>query len=173
MKKIIQQILLAASLVAVQVLVFDNLQLRGVASTFVSLSVYFFYLLVLPVGTSQVYLLIVSFLLGLTTDVFSDTLGIHAASCVFVGFLRPHVLRLFIGSEEQNKHTIPSIRAMGAMPFFYYPLILAFCFHFVLCSLECFTFYKFYFTFLRIIVSSFTSAVMMMFYQALFVRKIK
>jgi rod shape-determining protein MreD len=172
MKDIVWQILLMVLLVAVQVLVLDNLQLQGGISTFVAFNIYFFYLLILPLNTSYVYLLIVSFLLGLALDLFADTLGVHAATCVFVGFMRIQVLRIFFAnSREQNNYTVPSIYLMGSIPFIYYTLILSFCFHLALCSLEIFTFYKFYFTFIRIILSTLTSTIMMMIFQLLFVKK--
>jgi rod shape-determining protein MreD len=170
MRKIVRQALLALLLIALQILVFDNLQLRGVLSTYVSLSIYFFYLLILPIGMARTRLIIVAFALGFAIDIFSNMLGIHTAACVLVGFLRTHVLRMFNIGREKDKYIIPSTNTMGTLPFFYYTLILTFCFHFLLCSLEIFTFHKFYLTFVRIILSTLASTIIMMIFQALFVR---
>lgn len=51
----------------------------------------FFYvgfLLLLPVGLSRSYLMLIGFLVGLLVDVFTNTPGMHALSCVFVLFIR-------------------------------------------------------------------------------------
>ena len=171
MKDAFRQILWAALLVTAQALVFDNLQLRGGISTFVTFEVYYFYILLLPVATPQVNLLLGSFLLGFGMDLFADTLGIHAAACLLAGFVRIQTAHIFWTGKEQDQRLRPSIRQMGVIPFFYYTLILSFCFHFALCCLETFTFYKFYFTLLRIVASSIASAVIMVFVQTLFGKK--
>jgi rod shape-determining protein MreD len=171
MKEILRQILFAALLVCVQVLILDNLQLRGGISTFVAFSVYFFYILLLPAGMPQVYLLLAAFGLGLAVDLFSDTLGVHAAACVFAGFVRTRTLRVFMGGREHNQqHLRPSIHSMGLIPFLYYTLVVSFCFHFALESLEVFTFHKFYATFARIILSTIISTTIMMVLLVLFGR---
>jgi hypothetical protein len=171
--KILRQILLAALLVCVQVLILDNLQLRGGISGFVAFNVYYFYILLLPAGTPQLYLLLASFALGFAVDLFSDTLGIHVAACVFTGFARIHTLRFFMGGRELSQQNIrPSIYSMGPIPFLYYALIMSFCFHFVLCSLEVFSFHRFYVTIGRIFLTTVISALIMMVLQALLGRKI-
>jgi hypothetical protein len=172
MKEILRQILTIASLAALQVFVFDNLQLRGGISTFVSFEVYYFYILLLPVGMPQIALLVYAFLLGLGVDAFAGTMGIHAAACLLTGFLRIHFAPVFLGSREQNQQDLrPSIYSVGLIPFLFYTLMLSLWFHFALCLLESFTFYKFYFTLLRIFLSTVVSVIIMILFQVLFVRK--
>jgi hypothetical protein len=171
MKPILKHILLAALLVCVQVLIIDNLQLRGTMSTFISFSIYYFYIILLPSGISSLYLLLSAFCLGFAVDLFADTLGIHAAACVFTGFARIHLLGVFrsAGRREQPKIR-PSIHSMGTLSFLYYVVILSFCFFLALCSLEVFSFHKFYVTILRIILSTITSSLVIMLFQILLVR---
>ena len=51
----------------------------------------FFYvgfLLLLPLGISRSYLMLIGFLVGLAVDIFTNTPGLHALSCVFIMFIR-------------------------------------------------------------------------------------
>src|SRR5690606_16392741 len=56
-----------------------------------------------PVERNQMLLLLLSFLLGISIDFFSDSGGIHAAACVIIAYLRPLVLKFSFGvSYEYN-----------------------------------------------------------------------
>jgi hypothetical protein len=172
MKEILRQVLMAALLVGLQVLLLDNLQLRGAISTLVAFNVYYFYILLMPARLPQIYLLIAAFFLGLSVDLFADTLGIHAAACVFAGFVRIQTLPIFVGAKEQSvKQFRPSIHSMGLIPFLYYALVLSLCFHFALCMLEVFTMHKFYVTLFRIILTTIVNTLFIMVFQIMFAKK--
>jgi hypothetical protein len=162
MKYILRQILVASLLIILQVFVLDNLQTRGIMGTLIAFSVYFFYILTLPTGISQSHLFLVSFILGLAVDLFSDTLGIHIAACVFVAFARIQILPFFMGSRQQKQSARSSVYSMGIIPLLYYTLILSFCFHSALCMLEVFSFDYFYITIARIIIGSIISTLIML-----------
>ncbi len=69
----------------------------------------FFYvgfLLFLPLNTDKLVQLILGFLIGLTIDVFGDTLGIHSISCVFIMFARPYWIKISIGDQVDSNSFI-------------------------------------------------------------------
>ena len=99
-------------------------------------------------------MLIISFMLGLTLDMFYDTGGIHAASCVLTGYIRSGVLKLFSPRDGYESGTEPTIKYLGIPWFISYASILVFFHHFALFFLEIFRLNEFGFTFLKIICSS-------------------
>ncbi len=75
-------------LVLFQVLVFNNIQLGGYLNPYI----YVLFLLLMPFETPRWLLLVAAFTLGISIDVFSNTLGIHTSATVFMAFIRPFVL---------------------------------------------------------------------------------
>ncbi|MDR0712609.1 MAG: hypothetical protein LBF67_09755 [Prevotellaceae bacterium] len=165
--------LLAVALVAGQILLFNNLQLRGILNSFVAPCIYIFYIFILPMGIAKVRLLLASFMLGLAADIFSGTLGLNTAACVLVGFIRPSVVKLFISRKDISKDMCPSIYTLKFANFSCYVFILTFIFHLVLFFLEIFTFYEAYFTLLRALLSSVAAVVIMIILEIFFEKKVK
>ncbi|MDR0565676.1 MAG: rod shape-determining protein MreD [Prevotellaceae bacterium] len=170
MNKWQKNILVAVALVAGQILLFNNLQLRGILNSFVAPCIYILYILILPMSISRVYLLLISFSLGLSVDALSGTLGLNAAACVLVGFVRPLVVKRFVSREEPNKGVRPSIYTLKFFNFTFYAFILSFAFHLALFFLEIFTLYEAYFTLLRALLSA-TAAVVIMIMLEIFFEK--
>ncbi len=110
---------------AAQVFFVRNLVIGGYAFCFV----YVAFLLLLPFETSLVLLLLLGFLTGLATDIFYDTLGLHAAACVLLTFLRPSVLRLITPRSELDAGMKMSLRSMGTSRFLLYTVTLVFVHH--------------------------------------------
>src|SRR6476620_7175848 len=63
-----------------QVLILKNIVLFNTAFCFL----YVAYLFFLPVDSNPLLLMVAGFLMGLTVDMFYDSLGLHAFACVFV-----------------------------------------------------------------------------------------
>ena len=80
MNKFWQYLLLFVGCVLAQVFIFDNIQLWG----FIVPYVYLLYILVLPNNISRPFLYVLGFLLGLSVDLFSSTLCLHAAATTFM-----------------------------------------------------------------------------------------
>lgn len=137
-------------LVILQVLILNNIQLSGYLNPFL----YILFILMLPFQTQKWLVLILSFITGLAIDIFSDTGGLHAASSVFMGFLRTPVLQLISPREDYAATSQPTIQQFGFSWFFSYAGILTFAHHFFLFYLETFYFSEFFRTFLKVILSS-------------------
>jgi hypothetical protein len=137
-------------LVLIQVLVMDNVLLGGYLNPYF----YILFILLMPFETPRWILLIAGFFLGLTIDLFTNTLGMHTAATVFMAFIRPAILSTFAPRDGYEPDTFPRIFFYGFNWFARYALILTFLHHLVLFYIEVFNFQDFLSTFLRVILST-------------------
>lgn len=80
-------------LVAVQVVVFNKIDLFGFINPFP----YILFILLYPVNANRAGLLVASFFLGLTIDYFENSGGVHAAACLTLAYLRPTFFKFAFG----------------------------------------------------------------------------
>lgn len=80
-------------LVLVQVLVFNQLNFFG----FINPMVYILFLYWYPIKENRAAFIGLSFILGLSIDLFSDTMALHAASTVTIAYIRPAIMRFVFG----------------------------------------------------------------------------
>jgi hypothetical protein len=162
---IVVNVLRFLGLFLVQVLILINVDIN---TSYVNLYIYPLFLLLLPIKIQKNLLLIIAFFLGIAVDMFYDTSGIHAASCVFVAYLRSGVLTVIEprGSYEGNQ--APTKRNFGAGWFFQYVGILLFIHLFLIFLLEAFSFAGFGFTLLKTLLSFILSMVLVAIYAYLF-----
>ncbi len=113
-------------LVLLQVFFFNHVHLLGYATPFI----YLFIVVKLSSDISRHALMLWAFLLGLLIDAFSDTPGMNAAAAVFLAFLRPTLLRLFVPRDANDTFT-PSIHSMGLSSYVKY-LSMCVLFHHLL-----------------------------------------
>lgn len=135
-----------AGLVLLQVLILNNIHFFGYATPFL----YVYLILKFEPDTSRGTLLIWAFLLGLVVDIFCDTLGVNAAATTLLGFLQPYFLRLYTPRDLLETYT-PSIGSLGIGNFLKYAVTCVAIHHFVLLSLEYFSFNLFGTLLLRIL----------------------
>ena len=173
MNRTLRNVLIAALLVVAQVFLFNNIQLRGLLDSFVAPCVYILFILLMPMSTSHVKLMFTSFALGFAIDLLSGTLGINTAACVLIGFLRPTTLKVLLNREDRNNSMRPTIHTLGRTQYLIYTFTLTLTFHLVLCFLEVFTLYEFYFTLLRAILSAIASTLLIVILELFFEKKVK
>ena len=135
MLTVLQNILSFVLLVLFQVLALNNIQFLG----FINPYIYILFIIALPVKTPRWLSLILAFILGLTIDIFSNTLGMHAFATVLIAFLRNGIINLFIVLEE-NDNPVPSFRSFGVAAYIKYMVLMVFIHHFSLFFLEAFSF---------------------------------
>lgn len=167
LSEIIRNIIRFITLVLVQVLIIKNIEL----GRFINPFVYVLFLIILPFETPKWSLLFISFILGITIDMFYDTGGLHAAACVVMGYLRPGILKLFSPRDGYETGTQPTVQYLGIPWFLSYAGILVLAHHFVLFFMEIFRFSEFFSTFFRVIVSSISTMILILVIQYLFNRK--
>lgn len=134
MKQFIQHLIWFVALLSFQVLFLDNIHFLNVFFPMI----YIYAILRLPSSLSPSIVLIISFLTGLTVDVFSNTPGMHASATTLLGFLRYPVLRLFVLKEDLINREV-SISWLGGTIFWKYCVILVLIHHTALFLLESFT----------------------------------
>ena len=154
-------------LVLFQVLVLNNIQFSGFVNPFM----YVLFILLLPFETPRWVLLVSGFLLGLSIDIFSNTLGLHASATLVMAFLRPYVLRVISPRDGYETGTYPRVFYYGISWFLNYAIILVFAHHLFLFYLEVFRFSEFFRTLLRVILSSSFSILIILLSQYIVFRK--
>ena len=137
-------------LILLQILLFDKIMFSGYVNPYV----YILIILVLPVEIPSWFLLIISFITGMVIDLFSGTLGMHTASTVLAGFVRPYILRVIAPRDGFDSGDAPSIALNGGRWFLIYTLIMVAIHHLSLFFLEVFSFTDFFRTLLRVMLST-------------------
>lgn len=164
---IIRNIIRFFVLVLVQVLIIKNIEL----GRFINPFLYVLFIIIMPFETPKWLLLLVSFVLGITIDMFYDTAGMHAAACVLMAYIRPSILKLFSPRDGYEFGTQPTIQYLGIPWFLSYAGILIVIHHFFLFYIEIFRLHEFFSTFFRVIVSSIFTLILVVITQYLFHRK--
>lgn len=141
--------------VLVQILILNNIHFLRIATPFL----YLYFILKLPVGTSQAKVVFFSFLIGLVIDVFSNTPGMHAAACTLAGFIREPLIRFFMG-KDLPEGIYPSYRTFGYGGFFRYVFSFVVIHHVALFLIESLTFFDPLFLALRIAASVLTTTLL-------------
>ncbi len=139
------------ALLLVQILILNNLDIFGHANAYL----YILFILLLPFDIPGFLLLILSFLMGLSVDFFSNTLGMHAAAATLLAFLRPSFLRLAYQKEDIPLKSEPGLKEMGFKSFYMYALSLTLIHHLFLFVVDTLKFSNF----LQIILDTLTSSV--------------
>ncbi len=136
--------------VLLQVLFLNQVQFSGYLNPFI----YILFILLLPLDTPRYVSLFSAFLLGLTIDIFSNSMGTHAAATVFIAYLRPAVVQSISTKRDDDRNFYPGLKQYGFNWFFTYALILTFLHHLIFFTLEIFTFHNYYLTLYRILLST-------------------
>lgn len=122
------------SLLILQVVLFDNIELFG----FVTPYPYIIFILLYPLNANRAGLIAASFFLGLILDAFSNSGGVHAAACVSLAYFREPFLKFSFGiSYEYHMMKITDKISNELMTY----LAISTLFHqLILYSLEIFSF---------------------------------
>ncbi|MCP3932234.1 MAG: hypothetical protein GY705_24445 [Bacteroidetes bacterium] len=127
-------------LVLFQVLILKRIVVGAPGFNYIHILVYPLFILLLPLRTPKVLVILLAFILGLTIDIFYDSIGVHASAAVFTAFLRPYILNFLEPRSGYNVNFSPTKARMGTMWFFRYSAILMVGHLFFYFSMEAFTF---------------------------------
>jgi len=136
-------------LVLIQVLILNHIQFSG----FVNPYIYILFVLLLPFSSPKYAVLLLAFLMGITIDIFSNSLGIHTFATVFAAYFRGFVIQA-ISSREEDRTDYPGLMQNKWRWFLSYITIMVVIHHFVLFYIEVFTFANFFGTLARVFFSS-------------------
>lgn len=163
----VKQLILFVVLVLLQVLVLNHISFQGYATPFL----YVYFILKMPLGTNRNWLLFLGFVLGLTIDIFCNTLGLNAAATVFTAFVCLPIQRLFF-ERDDFEHFVPSLGNLGfAFMKYIFFCVLLHCI--VLISLSCFSYLNVTIIILRILSSTIFTALLIYAIEGFSVKKHK
>lgn len=80
-------------LLVCQVIIFNEINIDG----YLDVYPYILFIILYPVNGNKNWLLITSFLLGLTIDYFLNSSGVHATACLVLAFVRPWIFKFSFG----------------------------------------------------------------------------
>lgn len=111
-------------------------------------------ILMLPLETPRWLELIIGLVCGLSVDMFTNTLGIHASACVLLTYARPLMLRAIAPRDGYEFGQRPTIQDMGLSWYLKYAGVLILLHHGWLFFIEVYSFKGFFNTLSRVSLSS-------------------
>lgn len=122
------------ALLAIQVVVFNNMNFYGYISPFP----YILYIILYPVNGNKSTLLASSFMLGLIMDMFTNSGGVHATACLILAYYRPYIFKFSFGlSYEYQTVKLNDVLTPERFSFLLISILLH---HIILFTLEAFAF---------------------------------
>lgn len=135
-------------LLAIQIIVFNNMNFYGYISPFP----YILFIILYPVNGNKTALLASSFILGLLLDMFTNSGGVHATACLILAYFRPFIFKFSFGlSYEYQTVKLNDVLTPERFSFLLVAILLH---HIVLFTLETFEFSFILEVLLRTLLSS-------------------
>ena len=156
-------ILISAS----QVFIFNNFHFLG----YINPMIYVWFVLMLPYKTPHWAVLLLSFTMGLTIDVFSFGQGFHTAILTFIGLVRPFFLNFYTGNRDVTFWQKPTLSDMGFAQFTFYIAILVFVHHLLFFALDIFRPTEILPFLIRVILSSLTTISVILICDVVFMKE--
>jgi len=161
MNDVLRYVLNFVVVVLIQILIINNIPLAW----YINPLFYIVFIITLPIDTPGWLLLVSGFLLGLVIDMSASTPGMNTCATLIVAFMRPYLHRAVIPRDDYQANTRPDPSVFGLPWFINYAGIMVFVHHFCLFFIESFTFHQFYFTLLKVIVSTVFSLILILVMQ--------
>ena len=152
-------------LIFLQVLILNNINFAGYINPYL----YVLFIVLYPFTGNQSLFLFISFLLGLSIDIFEDSGGINAAACLVAAFVRPNLLRFSFGISYDHQNIRLSATPFGSKLSYVFLMVLIH--HFVLFSLEMFSLNHILLILKKTLFSSIFTAILILLSLALFSKK--
>jgi len=143
-----KQIIRYVVIMALQVLLFDQLQLGSVCHPFI----YILCLMMMPITLPRTVDMIIGAAAGLVMDIFCNSLGIHMAACILMMYLRPHIIGELTSDKDRINEQI-SLYSLGIGALLKYVAIMIFVHHFTVFMIAAWSWSHFGFVLLETIVS--------------------
>lgn len=154
-------------LVLLQALVLNNINFLGYINPYI----YILFIILFPIKNNRMLFILLSFLLGLTVDLFLDSGGVHAAASVTIAYIRPVVLKFAFGMIYEHQTVKFSSTEFGQRLTYF--SVLTFIHHILLFSLETFNTTKIILILQKTLFSSIFTIILCLLITILFSRKNK
>lgn len=136
---ILRNLIRAVFLLAVQVLVLRQLNIGGADFNYINIFLYPIFLMLLPMSTPIWLMMAIGFFYGFSIDVFSNTMGMHAATCVLTTYVRMPLLHFLEPQGGYKQGISPTRNRMGFPWFLRYSSLFMFLHIFTFFCVEVFT----------------------------------
>ena len=130
---ILQNIILFISLLLLQVILLNTIELFGYINPFL----YILFVILFPFSRKRGVVLFFSFLLGLSIDMFLNSGGTNAAATLFIAYIRLPLLKTVLRKSEID-YVVFNILKQPILKILVYVTILTFIHSFIVFSLEYF-----------------------------------
>lgn len=135
-------------LLAVQIIIFNNMNFLGYISPFP----YILFIILYPVNGNKFGLLLAGFFLGIIMDMFSNSGGIHTAACLVLAYYRPYLFKFSFGlSYEYQTVRLNDVLTPERFSFIFLSVLIH---HFILFLLEAFSVGFIFDTLIRTLLST-------------------
>lgn len=158
----IRQIVRFVVLLLLQVLLINHLQFMGICHPYI----YLVSLLIMPMTLPRWADMLIGGAVGLLVDVFCNSLGVHAAACILVMYLRPFLIKGYVTDMERLTAEI-GMRTIGVANYIKYVVILVLLHHTAVFFLTAWSFAHIWFTLLEVAVSWAVSSLLIIGYDIL------
>ena len=142
----------------VQVFIFNNFNLFGTYDPYICLV----FILTFPIKIDKTTFLIISFIFGFVLDLFTDSLGLNAAACLTVAYLRSYIMSFIFGAffDPIGLKLIKNyVSESSFFQKFLYITSIIILYHFLFFSLEAFSFKFFYLIIYKTLITSILSII--------------
>lgn len=169
MKEVIKHSIRFLTLVIVQSLILNNLEIP----LGIQLMVYPLFIVLVPFELGIIYMLLLAFVMGIAIDSISNTYGLHTSSLLLVAYLRPIIFKMFAPRDGYDKLKEGNIYEMGPRWFIYVFGMLLTVHHLWFFTMEIFRIDDFFFILQKTLLSVPLSFLLCLLLQAMFVSKPK
>lgn len=162
-----KQVVIGVLFVASQILFAQNFVLYNLAFCFM----YVGFLLLLPLGISRNYTMLIGFATGFIIDVFYNSLGTHMAAMTFIAYIRPLWLNAITPRGGYEGVNSPSIKNLSLAWFLAYAVPLLFLHLSIVFFIEAGGFHMFFYVLSKVLMSTLFTALVLVILQYLFYSK--
>lgn len=139
----------------------------------IQIMIYPLYILLLPLEMGVIWAMLISFIMGLSIDIFMNTFGLHASAAVLIGYIRPELLKLFAPRDGYESFTEGNINQMGYRWFISVFSIITIIHHLYFFFLEQFKLSELLYVLQQTILSGILSLIVAILLQVVFFKKPK
>lgn len=151
--RIIESIFLFIATIMLQLFLFNNIQISG----YLNIIIYPLLLILLPIKIRGLWLLLSGLLLGVVADMIEGTEGVFTITFIFLAFLRPTLLKIFLRRDLLDVVIVPISNAIGVAAFLQYTFWVNLLMFLIVIFLERFSFEHISFILLKLGISTIVS----------------
>ena len=167
-KAVISNLWRTVVFIALQVLVFMSIKINFGSFDYIHIIVYPIIIILFPLNIPRPLMIFLSFLVGITVDIFYNSIGVHASACVLIAFIRNYVLKYLEPHGGYSIDISPSSHNLGFQWFLPYSCFMLFVFMLFYFSVEAFSFVFIFEIIMNTIASFIFSILFILIHQFIF-----